>query len=176
MRLQLSGLSPWALKDLEVQIELFHIYYGVTVFWAVGYQATLNSFANFSCLISTVVEAVQAGGSMNQAMQQLLTQSRSNPTDPTNNNTSSPGLTLTNDALEGFGEDHMSDDNDVGGPSVSHIEQRDAEMEDEITNEIAKGDGLSDYDIEVTKEGEAINEYLALLDSVGSSERASSSQ
>ncbi|KAF2310557.1 hypothetical protein GH714_014452 [Hevea brasiliensis] len=134
-------------------------------------EATIEQLVSMGFERSRVVEAVQAGGSMDQAMQQLLTQSSSNPTDPANS-TISPGLIPTNN--EGMGEDHMSNDSDVGGPSTSKIEQRDAEMEDEIADEIAKGDALTDYDIEVTKEGEAINEYLALLDSVGSSEKASS--
>lgn len=32
-----------------------------------------------------------------------------------------------------------------------------------ITSELLKGDAYFDYDIEVTKEGEAINEYLSLV-------------
>ncbi|KAG5594031.1 hypothetical protein H5410_035263 [Solanum commersonii] len=50
-----------------------------------------------------------------------------------------------------------------GGPSHNKVETRDVEMEDEITGELLKGDAYSDYDIEVTEEGEAINEYLALI-------------
>ncbi|KAL3331853.1 hypothetical protein AABB24_032462 [Solanum stoloniferum] len=50
-----------------------------------------------------------------------------------------------------------------GGPSHNKVETRDVEMEDEITGELLKGDAYSDYDIEVTEEGEAINEYLALV-------------
>ncbi|XP_012081134.1 NEDD8 ultimate buster 1 isoform X1 [Jatropha curcas] len=119
---------------------------------------------------SRVVEAVQACGSMDQAMQQLLAQSNPNPTNAPD---STPGLP-TNNALEGLSQDDS--DNDVAGPSASEIEQRDVEMEDEIADEIARADALSDYDIEVAKEGEAINEYLALLDSMGSSKKASSSQ
>ncbi|PIA28707.1 hypothetical protein AQUCO_06700018v1 [Aquilegia coerulea] len=45
-------------------------------------------------------------------------------------------------------------------------EQRDIDMEKQIAREL-KGDALSDYDIEVTTEGEAITEYLALLTSTG---------
>lgn len=44
-------------------------------------------------------------------------------------------------------------------------EERDAEMEDELANELT-GDPLADYDIDVTKEGEALSEYVALLNSV----------
>lgn len=53
-----------------------------------------------------------------------------------------------------------------GEPStLNQEEERDVEMEDELTEELQRGDPLSDYDIEVTKEGEAINEYLALITS-----------
>ncbi|XP_047947234.1 NEDD8 ultimate buster 1-like [Salvia hispanica] len=45
------------------------------------------------------------------------------------------------------------------------VEERDVEMEDELTGELGTADAYSDYDIEVTKEGEAINEYLALISS-----------
>ena len=60
----------------------------------------------------------------------------------------------------------------VGGSSSQNepvekepVEERDVEMEDELTGELGTADAYSDYDIEVTKEGEAINEYLALISS-----------
>lgn len=43
-------------------------------------------------------------------------------------------------------------------------EERDSEIEYEIADEIAKVDALSAYDINLGKEIEAINEYLAMLD------------
>ncbi|KAJ3677256.1 hypothetical protein LUZ60_002980 [Juncus effusus] len=46
--------------------------------------------------------------------------------------------------------------------------ERDAEMEDELASEL-RGDALEDYDLDVAKEGEAICEYLSLMDSVESS-------
>nr|XP_004242723.1 NEDD8 ultimate buster 1 [Solanum lycopersicum] len=68
----------------------------------------------------------------------------------------------TNDQSEdGSGTNAGSSSN--GGPSQNKVETRDVEMEDEITGELLKGDAYSDYDIEVTEEGEAINEYLALV-------------
>ncbi|XP_047944616.1 NEDD8 ultimate buster 1-like isoform X1 [Salvia hispanica] len=56
---------------------------------------------------------------------------------------------------------------EVGGSSTQPkpAEERDVEMEDELTGELGNADAYSDYDIEVTKEGEAINEYLALISS-----------
>ncbi|XP_020259328.1 NEDD8 ultimate buster 1 [Asparagus officinalis] len=50
----------------------------------------------------------------------------------------------------------------------------DFEMEDELIRNL-KGDAIADYDIEVTKEGEAIAEYLSLLDSSGQQSIGSSS-
>ncbi|KAL6577281.1 hypothetical protein OROMI_011557 [Orobanche minor] len=67
---------------------------------------------------------------------------------------------------------HRSDEeiyyNHSFGMSYSKIqsrEERDLEMEDELTGELENADAYSDYDLEVTKEGEAIHEYLALLSS-----------
>lgn len=48
---------------------------------------------------------------------------------------------------------------------VRHTHPRDKAMEDELANELT-GDALADYNIELTKEGEAIDEYLARLDSI----------
>lgn len=48
---------------------------------------------------------------------------------------------------------------------VGGEEERDAEMEDELANEL-RGDPLADYDIDVTKEGDALSEYATLLSSV----------
>ncbi|KAK4713019.1 hypothetical protein R3W88_018926 [Solanum pinnatisectum] len=69
---------------------------------------------------------------------------------------------LTNDQSEDGSGTNAGSSSD-GGPSHNKVETRDVEMEDEITGELLKGDAYSDYDIEVTEEGEAINEYLALI-------------
>ncbi|KAH0651673.1 hypothetical protein AABB24_012234 [Solanum stoloniferum] len=69
---------------------------------------------------------------------------------------------LSNDQSEDGSGTNAGSSSD-GGPSHNKVETRDVEMEDEITGELLKGDAYSDYDIEVTEEGEAINEYLALI-------------
>ncbi|KAH0744592.1 hypothetical protein KY290_032585 [Solanum tuberosum] len=69
---------------------------------------------------------------------------------------------LTNDQSEDVSGTNAGSSSD-GGPSHNKVETRDVEMEDEITGELLKGDAYSDYDIEVMEEGEAINEYLALI-------------
>ncbi|XP_049413480.1 uncharacterized protein LOC125876348 [Solanum stenotomum] len=69
---------------------------------------------------------------------------------------------LSNDQSEDGSGTNAGSSSDRG-PSHNKVETRDVEMEDEITGELLKGDAYSDYDIEVTEEGEAINEYLALI-------------
>lgn len=141
-----------------------------------------------------MIGAVQAGGSLEQVMHQLLTHPRadttaaaddcSNAHDSSGNNNAStdlnandnacaPDSTPTNPAVENLSPDTLGIDNSNEGPSA---EQRDLEMEDEIADELTRGDALSDYNIDVTQEGDAINEYLALLDSGGGNGKASSSQ
>ena len=51
-------------------------------------------------------------------------------------------------------------------PSVSHGQERDAEAEQELTA-AARSDPFAAYDVEVTLEGQAIREYLAMLDETG---------
>ncbi|KAK3002214.1 hypothetical protein RJ639_021215, partial [Escallonia herrerae] len=67
----------------------------------------------------------------------------------------------------------VEDDND---DSTSRPSDRDVEMEDELTGELQRGDAFSDYDIDVTEEGEAIREYLALLTSAETVEQVPTSQ
>ncbi|KAL5786326.1 hypothetical protein ACOSQ2_008718 [Xanthoceras sorbifolium] len=105
---------------------------------------------------STVVEACRAGGSIEQIMHRLLSQSAPNTSSAANNHASTPN---------NVGPSSSGDSENVKEASTtSEIEERDLEMEDELANELT-GDVFSDYDIEVTKEGEAINEYLAMIDS-----------
>lgn len=108
---------------------------------------------------------------MEQAMHLLLSQSESNPSVAANSNLESePNPTISADNSVTSSIPIIPD---AGGPSTaSEVEERDVEMEDELADELAKGDALTDYDIEVTKEGEAISEYLAILESAGNGERA----
>ncbi|KAB1208937.1 NEDD8 ultimate buster 1 [Morella rubra] len=136
-------------------------------------EAAIEQLVRMGFERSRVVAALQAGGTMEEAMHQLLSQSESNPLVAGNSNPESepnPIISADNSTTSSVPilPDASSDSNDVGGPSTtSEVEERDAEMEDELAGELAKGDALADYDIEVTKEGEAINEYLALLESGG---------
>ncbi|KAF9679726.1 hypothetical protein SADUNF_Sadunf06G0044400 [Salix dunnii] len=150
-------------------------------------DGTVEQLVSMGFERTRVVSAVQAGGSLEQVMRQLLTHPRADPVAAADNSSnthdssangdaSAPGSTPTDPVLENLSPDTLGIDNSNEGPSATEIEQRDLEMEDEIADELARGDALSDYNIDVTQEGEAINEYLALLDSGGGNGKASSSQ
>lgn len=107
-----------------------------------------------------VVPAVKTFGTKEEVLRHLLAQIAPDPSEAAKGSTStsvsepsytSPSTLIPNEDLVGE------------GPSTVNEVKRDVEMEDELAEELRKGDAYSDYDIEVTKEGEAINEYLALL-------------
>ncbi|XP_022749590.1 NEDD8 ultimate buster 1-like isoform X2 [Durio zibethinus] len=106
---------------------------------------------------SRVVAAVLDGETMEQTMSRLLSESGLLPTVDANS--------YGNPASEpnNANPDSLSNNNTVEGTSTAGEEERDAEMEDELARDIENADALSDYDIEVTKEGEAIIKYLTLL-------------
>ncbi|KAB5514605.1 hypothetical protein DKX38_028511 [Salix brachista] len=128
-------------------------------------EATIEQLVSMGFERSRVIGAVQAGGSLEQAMHQLLTHPRADTTVAAENsvNASAPDSTPTDLAPDNLDPDALDIDHINEGPSAAELEQRDVAMEGEIADELARGDALSDYDIEVAKEGEAINEYLALL-------------
>ncbi|XP_047310524.1 NEDD8 ultimate buster 1 [Impatiens glandulifera] len=103
-----------------------------------------------------------------------------------NNATTSDSTTsVSTTSVPVAGESGMQDDGiensvtanneDAMGSAIEdfkdEIYERDVEMEDELTEELQRVDPFSDYDIEFTKEGEAISEYLALLSSSTSGEK-----
>ena len=116
-----------------------------------------------------MVAAVRTFGSKGPALNHLLDQPNQNHTDSSDPvpNTLGDDTLTTEGGVEGssggVNEDPSIDGGVEEGPSAQKMEDRDVEMEDELTGELQKADAFSDYDIEVTKEGEAINEYLALL-------------
>ncbi|KAF4346871.1 hypothetical protein G4B88_018410 [Cannabis sativa] len=139
-------------------------------------DASIETLVQMGFERSRASEAVEAGGTVEEAMLRLLSQqqSASNPTDDAaNNNTeSAPIPPAASDAVASSSvpltDDIVEEEEDNGGSSTAgKVEDRDEEMEDVLADGLAKVDALSDYDIEVTKEGEAINEYLAMLDSAG---------
>ncbi|XP_021899173.1 NEDD8 ultimate buster 1 [Carica papaya] len=142
--------------------------------------AYIESLVSMGFERSRVVAACQAGGDMEQLMQRLLSAELETNSMVTANNTDVNNLNNIELPVD-LGDNEIlgnldNDANDGGQSSAGEIKQRDVEMEDELADELARQDALSDYDIEVTKEGEAIDEYLALLASAENTGKASSSQ
>ncbi|GKU99857.1 hypothetical protein SLEP1_g12640 [Rubroshorea leprosula] len=139
-----------------------------------------------SRVVAAVQAALQSGGNMEQILTQLISQlddSDANPSDSKPNDAGPSTVTslaemstigsLNNNDIAGSSSD---EDTVVGPLTAGETEKRDVEMEDELAQELENVDHLSDYDIEVTREGDAIYEYLALLASADVMERASSLQ
>lgn len=119
---------------------------------------------------NTVATAVRTFGTRQAALNHLLGQSNSSSETAANESASSlsnnggedgnPPLPNNNDG------DNAGGATDASGPSHSEVEEnRDVEMENELTDELLRGDAYSDYDLDTTKEGEAITQYLTLLTS-----------
>lgn len=133
---------------------------------------------------TAATSALEAGGNREDIIQRLLSASEANrgttsainATSSTNNGGAESsgfgGRESTSNEIDGGAEqdsemkDETTDDiaNREGTSSDVGEEERDSEIEDEIADEIAKVDALSAYDINLDKEIEAINEYLAMLD------------
>ena len=64
--------------------------------------------------------------------------------------------------------DEVAADDEDEGANSHPVPARDASMESELANELT-GDALDDYDIDVSNEGQAIAEYLSLLEAAPSS-------
>ncbi|KAM5548065.1 hypothetical protein ABKV19_002161 [Rosa sericea] len=125
---------------------------------------------------SLAVEALQGGGAMDQAIRRLLSGQAPNPTNAADQSEAIPAVDANNNSQSDAATDIANSlasmlDNQNGQVEVpstsSNASERDAEMESELAEELAQADAFTDYDIEVTKEGEAISEYLALLNSAG---------
>ncbi|KAI9117613.1 hypothetical protein K1719_011779 [Acacia pycnantha] len=115
---------------------------------------------------SRVVAAVEAGGSLDQIVQRLTAQ-------PEEIMQIEAGLTANAASSSApLPDDIPGQPEDVEGllEDLGNAEERDVEMEDELSADIAKADdALADYDIEVNIEAEAITEYLSLLESAAGS-------
>ncbi|URE11649.1 UBA [Musa troglodytarum] len=118
--------------------------------------ADIEEFVSLGYDRSSVVDAVQRSCTKEDALKLLVGANSEDSQHATINQPKDdqglPSTALTND-----------DKMDLGG----HKYPRDEVMEDELAKELT-GDPLADYDMDVMKEGEAIAEYLTLLDSIAS--------
>lgn len=113
-----------------------------------------------------MIAAVQSCGSADLALTQLLAQADTEPAIAQAQNvdgnmeppapSQNDGDSLTNLNIENAESSSQANDEQV----------RDEEMEDMLAQELQNTDALSDYEIEVTQEGEAITEYLSLLSAI----------
>ncbi|KAM5586687.1 hypothetical protein ABKV19_005553 [Rosa sericea] len=108
--------------------------------------------------------ALQGGGTMDQAICPLLSGQAPNPTDAANQSEAIPAVNANNNSQSDVAIDianslaSMLDNQNgqVGGPSTSsNASERDSEMESQLAEELAQGDAFTDYDIEVTRQGES---------------------
>lgn len=111
-----------------------------------------------------VITAVRSFGTRQAALDHLLGRSSSISNLATGENEGDEGQngnSLFHDSHEGLAEEAFEGPSGIEGVE----EKRDVEMEKELTEELLKGDAYSDYDLELSEEGEAISHYLSLLNS-----------
>ncbi|MQL92423.1 hypothetical protein Taro_025042 [Colocasia esculenta] len=118
---------------------------------------------------SRVVDALHGSLTREEAIT-VLTAAASTDNNPGNSTVPSMGNSQL-DAGSSSRSEHVHDNNNLpqdveenGTLGAAGAEERDEEMEREIADQLT-GDSLADYDTEAAEEGEAISEYLALLDS-----------
>ncbi|KAK9100531.1 hypothetical protein Scep_023961 [Stephania cephalantha] len=127
-------------------------------------DAAIEELVSMGFERSKVVEAMQMRGTKEEALDLLTSESMPNEF----NDAGDVNATTSAPAVSNGAPNEQTEVDAIAGPSEREIAvDRDVEMEDEIAQELT-GDPFADYDIEVTKEGEAIIEYLALLESVQS--------
>lgn len=132
----------------------------------VAYQLVILLFS------FAVAEAIRQFGTREKALNFLLAQPNQTTTDAANANTSTQAGTVS--GLEGGSASSLEDSGGLDAlgtaeesngcpPSNQKEVDRDVEMENALTLGLESADAFSDYDIDVAKEGEAITEYLALV-------------
>ncbi|VFQ87988.1 unnamed protein product [Cuscuta campestris] len=136
-------------------------------------NAAIEQIAAMGFPRESVIAAVRTFGTRQTALNNLLGQSSSSITSnlaPVGNEggLGQDGNFPNNDGEQASGRNEDLEEDAFGDQSETGLvqeETRDVEMERELTEELLKGDAYSDYDLELTKEGEAIAQYLTLLTS-----------
>ncbi|GKA25647.1 NEDD8 ultimate buster 1 [Tanacetum coccineum] len=132
-------------------------------------DATIERLTTLGFPRDSVVAAVRAYGTEELALNHLLEQNPNENqvlTAPVADNVTAPVADNVG-STSGVGEGSSSAANETtqnGDPSGFKDEMdRDVEMEEELTEDLQSEDAFSDYDVELTRESEAIDEYLALV-------------
>ncbi|CAJ1975612.1 unnamed protein product [Sphenostylis stenocarpa] len=123
-----------------------------------------------------VVAAAVAGGSVEQVLQRLTAQPVAGPTSASINTNSTEAPHVGASSSSPLPNNVNCDDLNMMNEVEDSRTQRDVEMEDELSADIARTDAMADYDIEVNVEGEAISEYMALVESARSGRTIAPSQ
>ncbi|WOK91620.1 hypothetical protein Cni_G00311 [Canna indica] len=121
-------------------------------------EADIEELVSMGYDRSSVVDAIQRSNTIDEALDLLDGVSSGNNRPAVSNqpmdNQETPSASCEQNQMDGVEEERLK-------------YERDEAMEDELARELT-GDPMADYDIEVTKEGEAIAEYMSLLDSIPS--------
>ncbi|XP_010533103.1 PREDICTED: NEDD8 ultimate buster 1 [Tarenaya hassleriana] len=136
---------------------------------------TVDQLVSMGFEQSIAISALEAGGNREEILERLLSLQQANPQvasflsaalNSTNPSGGRNSLGLRSGEGEGTSNESGGGVSDETG--YDNAIERDAEMEDELTEDVAQIDALSAYDIDLTREGDAINEYLSMLASTNS--------
>ncbi|KAI5441061.1 uncharacterized protein LOC127081777 [Lathyrus oleraceus] len=116
---------------------------------------------------SRVIAAFEEDGGLDKILQRLTAQPEAENIQPQVNSTvaSHGSASSSNPLPNNISSDILGPMNEV--EDHNKAEARDVEMEDELSADIANGDAFTDYDIEVNIEGDAITEYMSMIESAG---------
>lgn len=114
--------------------------------------------------LAAVIRALKVTANSNEAIERLI---QGQFADAEGTSTSGGESTEVASSSVASGEASRAETPDFGGLDTPPVDMdpRDQEMETEIAANLS-GDPLAEYDLEVDKEGEAIFEYLGLVDSL----------
>ncbi|CAL5186894.1 unnamed protein product [Lathyrus oleraceus] len=116
---------------------------------------------------SRVIAAFEEDGGLDKILQRLTAQPEAENIQPQVNSTvaSHGSASSSNPLPNNISSGILGPMNEV--EDHNKAEARDVEMEDELSADIANGDAFTDYDIEVNIEGDAITEYMSMIESAG---------
>lgn len=114
-----------------------------------------------------MIAAFEETSKLDEVLQRLTAQPAAENMPPQVNSTAAShgSASSSNPLPDNVGSDNLDLMNEV--EDHKKAEERDVEMEGELSADIANGDAFADYDIEVNIEGEAITEYLSMVESAG---------
>ncbi|OAE21604.1 hypothetical protein AXG93_939s1110 [Marchantia polymorpha subsp. ruderalis] len=146
--LQISLLEPSSTKPSSTPVD----------------EAVLEMLLSMGFEREQVIRALKVTANSNEAIERLI---QGQFADAEGTSTSGGESTEVASSSVASGEASRAETPDFGGLDTPPVDMdpRDQEMETEIAANLS-GDPLAEYDLEVDKEGEAIFEYLGLVDSL----------